>query len=214
MGTHKSPGNLAKLLLGAGSLAFSLAVGELALRLLLPAPTDYCVWLPSRTYRFEPDPAIMPGVHGPSECFVNASGLRGDELPSDSTYRILTVGGSTTECLYLDQGESWPARLQQKLNAGHATHRAWVGNAGRSGLTTREHLLQLEHLLSPARRIECVVLLVGFNDLNLRLSQDADYDPHFLERPEAEAQLLRRAFLLAPPAARPPFQPLAPGASN
>jgi lysophospholipase L1-like esterase len=106
----------------------------------------------------------------------------------------LCVGGSTTECLYLDQSEAWPALVQAGL-AGDA----WVANAGISGRSTRDHLVQLEHLLPQLEPLDRVVLLVGVNDLQLVLGQGRDYDPTALDAPGARRALLPRAFEVLPP---------------
>jgi lysophospholipase L1-like esterase len=110
----------------------------------------------------------------------------------------LAVGGSTTECLYLDQAEAWPYLLQQKLNENTRTGRVWVGNAGKSGLTTRENILQFCYLFTKFSDLDAIIVLVGINDLSLRLKQDEDYDSHFLERPDFDEQLIPRAFSVFP----------------
>lgn len=187
-----------KWLLKAGTLlvstCVSLVLGEFALRAALPEPNKYYVLQPRMRRVFRPSPEVMPGVEGESRYITNSEGVRGQELTPDFTYRILAVGGSTTECLYLDQDEAWPQLLQTKLNENKRPQKVWVGNVGRSGLNSRDHVVQLRHLLEQYHNIDAVVLLVGANDLVLRLRQDANYDPDFMRRADAEQVLLPRNF--------------------
>jgi lysophospholipase L1-like esterase len=189
---------LRRLAFALAGVALGLVAGELALRAFSPGiASDYFVWPPHLERVFRPSPGIMPGVEGPARFFVGSLGLRGDELGADDDLRVLAVGGSTTECLYLDQGEAWPQRLQVEL-ARLQHRRPWVGNAGRSGLNARDHLVQLRHLLPQLPRMDVVVLLVGLNDMMLALAQDEAWDAGFLDREGAEAELLARAFDVRP----------------
>ncbi len=158
---------------------------------------DYFVWHPNLEKTFKPLPGIMPGISGESRFTINASGMRGDPFPEGDRYRILTIGGSTTECLYLDQSEAWPQLLQDKLNNLGGPD-VWVGNVGASGRNTRHHLLQIEKLLEQYPRIELIVLLIGINDLSLRLRQDIDFRPMRQEGPEYKQILLNKAFSVHP----------------
>ncbi|MGQ0722028.1 MAG: SGNH/GDSL hydrolase family protein [Candidatus Eiseniibacteriota bacterium] len=149
----------------SGSVLVALLVAEAALAPVFPVPVReqlYHLRTPLDVREHRPDPRIMPGVHGPSRYGVNSLGVRGDE-PRSGDFLVLCVGGSTTECLYLDDAESWPRLLQDQLREAHSGRRAWVGNAGFSGYTTAEHLEFLEN--SPLiERMDCVVLLAGLND--------------------------------------------------
>lgn len=151
------------------SVTLSLVLGEIALR--LSSPERYYVWEPGTRQIFRPMPSIMPGVEGEARFFINEHGLRGDPFSPGQGYRILAVGGSTTECLYLDETEAWPRLLQDRLNAGSG-RRAWVGNVGRSGQMTRNHVVQVEKLTRQYPRIDAVLLLAGVNDLMRRLKED------------------------------------------
>lgn len=158
------------------SLALSLVLGEVALR--LSSPARYYVWEPGTRQIFRPVPSIMPGVEGESRFYVNEHGLRGDAFSPDQGYRILAVGGSTTECLYLDETEAWPRLLQELLNARPGPRgRVWVGNVGKSGQMTRNHVVQVEKLTRQYPRIDAILLLAGVNDLMRRLKEDRDYRP-------------------------------------
>jgi lysophospholipase L1-like esterase len=157
------------LALALVSLALSLVLGELVLR--LSSPGRYYVWEPGTRQIFRPVPSIMPGVEGESRFFINEHGLRGDSFSPDQGYRILAVGGSTTECLYLDETEAWPRLLQDRLNARPGP-RVWVGNVGKSGQMTRNHVVQVEKLTRQYPRIDAVLLLTGVNDLMRRLKED------------------------------------------
>lgn len=184
------------LALGVGGLV-ALGLLEVGLRLRGGAGPRYAVWPPGLVAAFEPDPARMPGVAGPSTFRVGSLGLRGDEPAASDERRVLCLGGSTTECLYLDQDEAWPQLLQGELRE-RTGRRVWVGNAGKSGLTTREHVLQLRHLPDHLPALDDVVVLAGVNDLGARLALEDAYRPAGLDDAGVLAESLRRAFAVAP----------------
>lgn len=159
------------------SLSLVLVVAEVIARAVTPSLDRHYVWPPNMDAVFWPQSRIMPGVQGYAHVITNLRGIRGDELSDDQNYRILAVGGSTTECLYLDQGEAWPMLLQEKLS-GWTEKNIWVGNIGRSGHNSRAHLLQVKHLLSELPEIDMVLLLLGLNELTLHLSSGAGYSPY------------------------------------
>src|SRR5437867_1318204 len=49
----------------------------------------------------------------------NSLGFRGPEPPRDwsGSFTILTVGGSTTECLFLSDGKTWTDQLARRATA-------------------------------------------------------------------------------------------------
>jgi lysophospholipase L1-like esterase len=141
-------------------------VGECVLLVLQVGRTSNTVHRrPPRTVAvFHPVTEIMPGIKGESRFTTNSLGVRGPELPPrEGAHRILCVGGSTTECLYLDDVESWPYLLMENLNKPSTYKRVWVGNAGVSGYSTVRHLrfIQEDELW---KEMDCVVFLVGAND--------------------------------------------------
>ena len=186
-----------RLLVAVASLLVAVAAGELALRGLLDTGS-YRIWSPRLETVFRPRAGLMPGVEGDSRFRTNRLGLRGDEPDPGAAYRILVLGGSTTECLYLDQDEAWPALVQAGLRERGRGPRVQVFNGGVSGRTTRDHVVQLRHLLPQPPAFDAVVLMCGVNDLALRLARDEAYDPHALEQPGAEDRLLPRAFARLP----------------
>jgi len=187
-----------RALLVAGASVLALLATELILRATHPLARGWFVWPPGLRARFAPAAGLFPGVAGEVHLSIDSLGLRGDELPDDAARRILTLGGSTTECLYLDQNESWPGLVQQLLNERSPSTRAWVGNAGRSGHTTREHVFQVEELLKVVSSVDTVVVLAGINDLGRRLARGAAYDPHFLDSPGASDIARHDAFQVRP----------------
>ncbi len=98
---------------------------------------------------------------------TNSLGIRGPEFSDADSYRILCVGASATECLYLDDGKTWPAVLM--LILGDGDPRIWVGNVGCSGTTAPQHALLLEQL-PEAKMVDCWVVLCGINDLGQQLN--------------------------------------------
>jgi len=121
--------------------------------------------IPNQQVRFVPKRDIMPGVNYDESSFTtNEAGLRADPVPRPGTLRVLAVGGSSTEALFLDDQDAWPYRLQKALRT--ATGRdIWVANAGKSGLSSISHVVQLHYHLMELKP-EIVLLLAGINDLN------------------------------------------------
>jgi lysophospholipase L1-like esterase len=179
------------------SVVVVVAVCEFFAR--LAEPSKHYVWPPNMEKVFLPAPEHMPGIFGPSRFSINSDGIRGDELPSQSTLNILCIGGSTTECLYLDQSETWPhlvqVQLQEKLRP---QQQVWIGNIGMAGRRTREHLLQMQKLLPELDRVDAVILLVGCNDIMRRLAEDDKYEPDILTSQQGEDAVLDRAFAQRP----------------
>ena len=113
----------------------------------------------------------MPGISGIAHTTINELGLRGPALPPGRVYRIIAVGGSTTESADLDDGQSWPQLVMDNLNRQQHSTPVWVANAGVSGHTTVHHLEMLRQL--PAlRQADALLFLIGVNDL-LETLQDA-----------------------------------------
>lgn len=181
------------VLLIACSLGFALVLGEVALR--LAGADRYYVFPPGLETLRRPVPGVLPGIEGEARFIVNESGMRGDPYPDDDRFKILAVGGSTTICSFLDQAEAWPQLVQEKLNAAGA--RVWVGNVGRSGHNSRHHMLHVEKLLEQ-QHIDLVLVLVGANDMSMRLKRDADYRRLEDEPPVYHEQLVYQSFSVFP----------------
>jgi lysophospholipase L1-like esterase len=176
-----------------------LVAGEALLARLWPPPPHAFLWPPGMKRTFRPDPVHLPGVQGPSRFHVNSLGWRGFEPPAEDVRSVvyaLAVGGSTTECLYLDQARAWPAIVERIL--GQRGQPLWLANAGRSGHTTREHRLQVDEYLRGPLRPQVILLLAGVNDLCRRLAQDAEYDPSAMARADYVRALESEAFALLP----------------
>ncbi len=156
-----------RMCLLAVSLSAALCIGEAFLSCFFRAALapPFHTRRPGMHLVFRPIPGAMPGVFGESRYTVNSLGMRGPELPPrDAAYRILCVGGSTTECSYLDDEETWPQLLRERLNASAAGLPVWVGNLGISGFASHHHL-QFVAASNLVEEVDCVVFLVGVNEL-------------------------------------------------
>lgn len=188
---------LAALLIG---ILIAILISEIILCVVYPPSSHYYAWQPNLNKTFNPLPGAMPGIEGESIFIINSVGIRGEEfyLTSNQEYRILTIGGSTTECIYLDQTEAWPYLLEEYLNKTADGRDVWVGNVGKSGMNTRDHIMHMKYLLPEYPKIDTIIILVGINDLNRRLRMGNQYDTNFLNNSEAEKEQIRRAFAVAP----------------
>ena len=181
------------------SLSLTLGLIEVILRVAFPAQTRYYVWPPGTRKALHPDPKHMPGVSGNTHFTVNTQAIRGKELGPDTEYRVLAIGGSTTECLYLDDPEAWPAMVGQAIPRTADGRPVWIGNVGKAGTYSRDHVVQLAHLAPQLPRLDTVLVLVGVNDLTVTLAQGDHYQPpRPITEPEADRAQVRRAFAIAP----------------
>ncbi len=192
-----------KLALNLTALAvattLSVLVVEGALRTMYPKSERHFVLPPNDHSVLEPIEEIVPGVYGAAEYRTSSLGIRGEEMGSDDEYRILAIGGSTTQNAYLDQSETWTLMLGEQLAALPGAPTTWTGDVGRSGHTARSHVLQLERLLPELPGVDAVVMLLGVNDLTRALRMGWAYDPPLaLTDPSALEAQVREAFLQVP----------------
>lgn len=103
----------------------------------------------------------------------NRLGFRGPELPGDFASRvsIVAVGGSTTECGLLSEGQSWPEQMAAVLATSHPG--VWVNNAGFDGHSTFGHLVLLRSVLVPLKPT-FVLVLAGINEIGMEHGQPGD----------------------------------------
>lgn len=95
----------------------------------------------------------------------NKLGFRGPEWSDDTAgLRIFCIGGSTTECFYLNDGDDWPAVMASALKKNNPGRKIWVNNAGLDGHSTRGHEVLLRDHVSKLKP-DYIVFLVGCNDL-------------------------------------------------
>jgi hypothetical protein len=159
-------------LLVLGGLLIGFAGAEGALRVVSGAVFPM-VQPPNARFEFHPSPAVLPGLSPATVFTTNEIGLRGDEYQADTRYNILAIGGSTTECVYLDDREAWTGLLQAKLNQDSPyQERVWVGNAGKSGQRLLEHL-QIFQAVVPRLKTDAVIVLLGVNDFAEYLRSNA-----------------------------------------
>lgn len=115
-------------------------------------------------------------IHGPDAPPVTYTrdryGLRGD-CPSPADIRVLTIGGSTTDQVYVSDGQTWQDQLQRRLRGLAGGQRWCVANAGVDGHTTFGHIAALEQWLPliPGLKPEYYLLYIGVNDAALRLER-------------------------------------------
>ena len=155
---------------------FVLTVTKVSLRLFF-SRRRHCVHPPNITILRNTIKGTLPGIEGETKFTTNSYGLRGPELPRDRTdkdYVILFVGGSSTECAYLDDKDAWPNLVMENLNAAVKRHNVIAQNAGRAPHSTRNHIVLLNYLL-PVIRPSCVIILCGGNELKLISIADPDF---------------------------------------
>ena len=126
----------------------------------------------------------------------NSLGFRGPEPPAnwDDRFTIVCVGGSTTQCIYLSEGTTWPDRLAQQLALEHPN--VWLNNAGLDGHSTFGHLQLLEQYLADLHP-KLILFYIGLNDVDRNDLNESDSSSLRTEvqAEDSPARLLQR-FLL------------------
>jgi lysophospholipase L1-like esterase len=154
--------------LGLLLLVFVAAL-ELVLRVVSP-PSPFSPLIPLRPHNRMKLHVDLRGVSPVAIHTTNSWGLRGPE-PSRNLAEarsIITVGGSTTQCFFLDDRKTWPHLLGEKLKDTHRD--VWVGNGGLDGHSTRAHVLFMDEVIARVRP-RIVVILAGANDLGFSISR-------------------------------------------
>ncbi|MBI3722824.1 SGNH/GDSL hydrolase family protein [bacterium] len=136
-------------------------------------PSQHARWEPgAKALETEAEPGL-PGMSGKHVWKTNNTGFRGDDLASpkpEGEFRVFVVGGSTTECFYLDEEQSIAGVLQRELRAKTppATN-VVVENAGKDGDKSYDHVAMIVHrlvFLEP----DLIVVFSGINDLLAQLA--------------------------------------------
>lgn len=150
------------------SLSITLALLILGNFLLTPLSSQYSIKIPKNLYRqFEIRGPVIPGFNGVSTVTTDSQGFRTldnvDYRNRGSTYRIVTIGGSTTQQVYLDDQKTWTHLLSKQLNE-KGVGKIEVINAGFSGPRAENHFYTLKSIewLKP----DLVIFLMGINDWN------------------------------------------------
>ena len=158
------------LLLGTGVL-------EVTLRVHNPFETrvigDKIVLPANRTYEYKND--LSEKLDRKITHTKNSLGFRGDEPPVDFNFAltVVTVGGSTTESIYISDGETWSDTLSLRL--AESFHDTWLNNAGLDGHSTYGHLILMKDHVKVLRP-DITIFLVGLNDLSRNDPSTADLD--------------------------------------
>ncbi len=157
-------GNVKALFFG---LLVSLFLIELILRIFHPFPFRIKhgkIVLPANQHIVHKNPLsnkLEPVIYYSR----NSMGLRGDEMPKDPKQfiKIITIGGSTTECSYNSDSLTWPELLKNNLRKTIASN-IWLDNAGLDGTSTFGHIILLQdHIVS--LHPDYVIFLTGVNDM-------------------------------------------------
>jgi len=125
-------------LIGFYAVLLTMLLAELVLNVFPGGAQKPALWPPGREALLQPDPKLMPGVEGTARFTGNDVGLRGPAYPADrnNIYKVVTIGGSTTESLYLDDSEEWPHLLMVGTPAGRTIRCGWQ-TVGRAAETWR-----------------------------------------------------------------------------
>ncbi len=159
---------------------FSLVAAELAIQMLLPGlEPPVHLRQPSQHALNRLAPGVMRGITGESRTVINSQGVRGSEMPAAANrYAVVCLGGSSTNCTYLDQSETWPAVLEQNLQAANPVRQCWVGNVGIPSLATHEHLKFLNESSLP-KQVDCVIVQAGINDFMQAIAPQRPTPPYW-----------------------------------
>jgi lysophospholipase L1-like esterase len=147
----------------------------------------------------------VPGITGKQEITTDANGFRTTkkiDYKDDRPYRIVAIGGSTTEDLQLDDHQTWTYILQEELSKKKGLN-VEVINTGVSGQRANDHLKTLQKIIS--FKPDLVLFMIGINDWNYFISDTFEIRRHpyldiaadYKERLVLRRTLLGKAILLS-----------------
>ncbi len=133
---------------------------------------------------------------------TNSMGFRGVEIdPKDTnSFRIFCIGGSTTECMRLNDGDDWPGLVQKSLPL-FENKKVEVQNCGKSGDDLQDHLSMLIYRVAYLKP-DVVIIFSGINDVRRSYFDDNPYNIElnrisripFIKMWASEFQLYRRFY--------------------
>jgi hypothetical protein len=141
-------------------------VTEVLARRWIRADGRYFVWRPHYKRVTELNPAYSPFLKNPVRFLINREGERGGDVPETSgkLYRVLVAGGSTAECVTLDQDAAWPQVLERILEANKnligaaAIH---VGNIAKTNVEGSGIRVILEKVLPRYPHLDLIIVVPG-----------------------------------------------------
>jgi hypothetical protein len=95
----------------------------------------------------------------------NSLGFRGPEKPEHFSDRtsIIAIGGSATECFYLDDKTCWTNLLADKLSKYDST--IWINNAGYQGHSSYGHDVLINDYIKYIKP-DHILFMAGFNEID------------------------------------------------
>lgn len=173
------------------SMTVITIIGEICLTLFFPIDDPYQMakdsqsqnfkyiesqFLPHQNFIFYPEPELsrMPNQ---ARFTTNNMGLRGSDIalpkPKDE-FRIFMVGGSTTECLFLDDTLATSYLLEKYINRRLQEKKdIKIYNAGKSGDRSYDHIAMISQRIVHLQP-DMLIVFAGINDLTAAI-YNADY---------------------------------------
>ena len=134
----------------------------------------------------------LPGIQGQNTFSINNMGFRGDNLAVPkpfNEFRIFIIGGSSAECLYIDDSQSIDATLQDYLQEHVSPDISIkVYNAGKSGDASDDHISMLAHRVVHLEP-DMIIVFSGINDLT-RSIYGYDY-LHYIKTSKGRVPIFR-----------------------
>jgi lysophospholipase L1-like esterase len=166
-------------------------VAQTGLARLLPfPPNDYVTLPPNMHVLADPRATDLHGISGLQTVTTDGHGFRVQppvNYDQSDALRIFAIGGSTTECLSLDDNATWPHLLQEGLSK-QLGKPVQVVNTGVSGSRARYHLTTLHYVLD--LHPSAVIILVGANDWVRQIQRHFGTLPLWLEDIQLKHTLL------------------------
>ena len=148
-------------------LLFTFLAMEILLRIYNPFPSrikgDKVILPINQTYYYRNNKVST--LEKEIRVQYNSLGFQGPERPPnyDSCLSIVTVGGSTTACMYISTENTWPTLLYNRLSQNFSN--VWLNNAGRDGHSSFGHMFMLrDHVLKLNPKM--IIFLTGINDVD------------------------------------------------
>lgn len=124
-----------------------------------------------------------PNKEFPQHAYFNHQGFRtkdtiGGKAPGE--YRIITLGGSTTEDIWNKKGVHWPLVLQQELRSNGRPN-VRVLNTAMSAYTTAHSLIRYQFDIAE-HEPDMIIIMHNINDLLVNYyaaKQNKQVDPHY-----------------------------------